>query len=483
MTAAFSKLTGIRELGLSVLSGLGWLSGNDVSDRARLFKKKPTVFGNQHKHPDRELRENVEKWEAIISNSFKPFRRTAAGYCFEARREISHVNNMPQIVFKDTVSDAATLYPPLIFDNENLEAKVQCGAEFREDEGVDPAPHVHGNTSVEHSGVVPNALTPEQEAWLMEMEWAQEAFLSSWCIALLDNPTIFHSLRIFNIANLSSKYISSLQRDDVWRALPSLENLTMLVSPDWRQVLRDPQGGIITEPIRPTDAQTRFWALLYALFDWNNSIKILKIGFVDGGEHATGMFARNRNILPAPIDRIPYNPRGRKQSTLKLPHIEHLTLTNCWLAPNTLKSFFIKHQAPNLKTMTFDSVSLTAPTGNRSAVNHDNHDNNNNNNNSNNNNNNNIHPTVTGGERYLDWLTTKPRPFSWPGIINALSPGITIAHARSTYPLPPSSSPPSPSPRTRNPNLLSLNFNSCGYVRLTQMSDFSQSSLCELPLG
>ncbi|KAL8804898.1 MAG: hypothetical protein Q9182_002300 [Xanthomendoza sp. 2 TL-2023] len=398
MTAAFSKLIGIRELGLSVLSGLGWLSGRDVSDRARLFRKKPFVFGNQHKHPDRELRENIEKWEAIISDSSKPFRRTAAGCYFDTGRELSSVNNMPRIVFKDTTSDAARQYPPLIFDSENLEAKDQSVVVFREDEGVDPPPYIHGNTSVEPSRVVPNELTPEQEDWLMEMEWAQQAFLSSWCLALLDNPTIFHSLRVFIIANLSSKYISSLQRNDVWRALPCLENLTMLVSPDWRQVLRDAQGNIYTRPIHPTDAQTRFWTLLDKIFAWNNSIKTLKIGFVDGGEHATGMFARNRNILPAPIDRIPYNPQSWKQSILKLPHIENLTLTNCWLAPSTLISFFTNHQAPNLKTMTFDSVSLTAPTGSRTGVNDDDDDNDNS-----------IQPTVTSDDRSLDWLAKKPR--------------------------------------------------------------------------
>ncbi|KAL8687192.1 MAG: hypothetical protein Q9224_005222, partial [Gallowayella concinna] len=398
MTAAFSKLTGIRELGLSVLSGLGWLSGKDVSDRAKLFKRKPTIFGNQHRQPDREVRENLEKWKAIISKSSQLYRRTSAGCYFEAMKEESPVNNLPQIVFRETTSNASTLYPPIMFDNENLQNKDLSGVDFREDEGVGPAPQILGNTSTEPSRVVPNALTPEQEDWLMEMEWAQGAFLSSWSIALLDNPTVFHSLRTFNIANLSSKYILSLQRNDIWRALPSLENLTMLVSPDWRQVSKDPQGNISTEPIRPTTAQTHFLSFLNTLFDWNKSIKTLKIGFVDGGEHATGIFARNQNILPAPIDQIPYNPRGQKQHTLKLPHIEHLTLTNCWLAPSTLSKFFTNRHAPNLKTMTFDSVSLTAPTDTHSA----NHDDNNGNNTTT------TTTAAAGGDRSLDWLHINP---------------------------------------------------------------------------
>ncbi|KAL8720010.1 MAG: hypothetical protein Q9225_003055 [Loekoesia sp. 1 TL-2023] len=47
MAAAFSELKGIKELGLSILSGLGWQTGPDISDRVKLLKTKPAVFGSQ----------------------------------------------------------------------------------------------------------------------------------------------------------------------------------------------------------------------------------------------------------------------------------------------------------------------------------------------------------------------------------------------------------------------------------------------------
>lgn len=476
MTAAFSKLTGIRELGLSVLSGLGWLSGRDVSDRAILFRKKPTVFGSQYVEPDQGLRESMETWEAItrLEGSWTArFATVAAGGFFEAAREFFPGNNLPRIGFRDMTSDTSKLFPPIMFDKENLEAKFRPRLVEARDEEVDSVPNVLDNDSLELSKVLaPNALTSEQEDWLMEMEWAQGAFLSSWCIALLDNPTVFHSLRTFNIANLSSKYLVSLGRNDIWRALPSLEDMTVLVSPDWRQVCKDVQGTVSTKSIRPSSARFPFWEFLSALFGCNTSIINLKIGYIGGGEHATGMFARNQNILPAPIDKTSYKFTGSSDTDtlLHFPHVEHLTLTNCWLYPIVLQNFFTNRHAPQLKTLTFDSVSLTAPTTPITATDDDDDGDDNNN----------SQPAING-DRFLSWLTTNPHPFSWPGLINHLSPGVTIAHARSTHgvqpPLPESPNPPS------TQTLLSLTFQSCGYVRLTNMSGFDQSRLCELPLG
>ncbi|CAL8574359.1 hypothetical protein XPA_000322 [Xanthoria parietina] len=419
MINAFSKLTGIRELGLSVSSGLGWLSGKDASDRAKLFRRKPTVFGSQHALPDRELRENVLKWDAIsrfeTAVSKRIQNKVARGF-FHAAKEVSPVDGLPRLSFRNSPSENSHIFPPVMFDNENIEAKELARTDtMREDEAmiaIAGAPP----TSFAPSGVLPRFLTSEQEDWLMEMEWAQEAFLSSWCIALLDNPTVFHSLRTFNIANLSSKHLISLQRDDIWRALPSLQNLKVLVSPDWRRVFKDSQGNVFTEDIRPSSAQTLFWNFLSALFkgSTSNSIKSLTIGYVDGGEHATGMYARNQNILPAPIDRCPFlPPSNTPQATLHLPSVEELTLINCWLTPTTLKNLFAIDNTPKLKSATFDSVSLTANTTGKSLL-HVNDDDD---------------YFLPSTDRSLKWMTTNPSAGSWPDIINTITPGPTIAHA------------------------------------------------------
>ncbi|KAL8912711.1 MAG: hypothetical protein Q9171_002344 [Xanthocarpia ochracea] len=470
MTTAFSKLTGIREFGLSVLSGLGWLAGKDISDRARLLKKKPTVFGSQHVLPDRGLRENIQKWDAttrIETTAWKCIRNKTARSFFEAAKEVSPVNNLPRINFRGVSPNHSDVFPPLMFDNENLEAKELSRADhIREDEATEPAQYIvtgASTPSFEPSGVIPQSLTSEQEDWLMEMEWAQDAFLSSWCIAVLDNPSVFHSLRTFNMANLSSKHLTSLQRDDIWRALPGLQNLTVLVSPDWRRVSKNAQGNVSTQPVRPSSAHALFWSFLSALFEENTSIKTLKIGYVDGGEQATGMYARNQNVIPAPIDEYPCPSSSHTgQEILYLPHIENLTLENCWLTPTALRGFFVTNRAPKLKTATFDSVSITANTD-RSVLENDQD-------------NNDLSPST---DRSPTWLTSKILPGSWLDIINTVIPGPMIAHARYTNSL--LSSPShSPSPAA-NRMLRSLHFNSCGYVRLPNLSGFDQSSLPELP--
>ncbi|KAL8773343.1 MAG: hypothetical protein Q9209_001737 [Squamulea sp. 1 TL-2023] len=467
MTNAFSKLTGVRELGLSVLSGLGWLAGRDMSDRVKLFRKKPVVFGPQHIFPDRELRQNIQKWEAITkleTSASKRIRNKAGRGFFKAVKEVSSVNNLPRVYFRNVSDDNIDIFPPMMFDNENLEAKEISRADFTSEDGAMEGYNVPSTPS-ESSGVIPNALTSEQEDWLMEMEWAQGAFLSSWCIALLDNPDVFHSLRTLNIANLSSKHLLSLQRDDVWHALPSLQDLTVLVSPDWRRVSKDNQGNVSTEPVRPSSAQLLFWNFLSALFEENKSITSLKIGYIDGGEHASGMYARNQNIIPAPIDQYPYLPSGQTtQETLYLPYIENLILKNCWLTPATLANFFITESAPRLNTIIFDSVSLTANTNLNSLDNDSN--------------NNDLLPAT---DRSLKWLTAKPLPGSWPDIINTITPGPNIAHARYAHGL--LSSPPASPTFTAVKKLQSLQFNSCGYARLPNLHEFDQSSLPELPSG
>ncbi|KAL8652378.1 MAG: hypothetical protein Q9226_004293 [Calogaya cf. arnoldii] len=465
MITAFSKLTGIRELGLSISSGLGWLSGKDVSDRARLFRKRPTVFGTQHALPDRELRENIHKWDAITSletAAAKRIQNKAARCFFRATKDVSPVDSLPRLTFRSLSPDSLLLYPPLMFDNENFEAKELSRTEIaREDEAVGSITGtiiVSHPASCEPSVVIPQFLTSEQEDWLMEMEWAQEAFLSSWCIALLDNPFVFHSLRTFNIANLSSKHLKSLQRDDIWRALPNLQNLAVLVSPDWRLVSKDTQGNVFTEEIRPSSAQTMFWNFLFALFKEKTSmnIKTLTIGYIDGGEHATGMFARNQNILPAPIDQYAFLPSSiTPQETLRLPFVEELTLKNCWLTPATLRNFFTTDRAPELKSATFESVSLTANTDFNGL--HDDNDDD---------------ELLPSTDRSLKWLTTNPLAGSWPDIINTITPGQTIAHARYIHGL--LASPPLSPPLILPPRIT---------VRSTTMSETEAGGTTEKHVG
>ena len=55
MAEALSYLTNVRELGLSLDSGLGWLHGSDQSDRAKTAKGKSKVFGARYSRSEEIL--------------------------------------------------------------------------------------------------------------------------------------------------------------------------------------------------------------------------------------------------------------------------------------------------------------------------------------------------------------------------------------------------------------------------------------------
>ena len=69
MTVALSNLSQVNELAISVIGGLGWLSGPDISERARFFKTKPPVFGKAM--ADSQARERVESLMATCESRGK----------------------------------------------------------------------------------------------------------------------------------------------------------------------------------------------------------------------------------------------------------------------------------------------------------------------------------------------------------------------------------------------------------------------------
>ncbi|KAL8971428.1 MAG: hypothetical protein Q9197_003283 [Variospora fuerteventurae] len=476
MTTAFSKLINLQEFGLSMTSALGWLNGPDVSDRVKLFNSKPAIFGTQYVLPDRELRKAIEEWDRIVEEQTCASKRmtSRANRCFfKATRELSLQSGLPRVVNKNIVPITAEIQSPIMFKKVNMEAQKDTELDLDLDNRTLAAARgvIAARTGLPTIGlkseaaeqIEPKSLTPEQGEWLMEMEWAQGAFLSSWCIALLDNPGVFQCLRTFNIANLSSGLLPSLQRDDVWRALPSLDNLTLLVSPDWRKVSKNEQGEVVTELVRPSSAASLFYNFLCALFRENKTIRTLKVGYVGGGENAPGMFARNQNVVPAPLWLSSHeNPGAEVQDTLSLPYVEDFTLTNCWLAPTVATNFFASMRDSSLQTVTFDSVSLAADlrSGPRAPIPAD---------------------PASIPSRRNSWLYTDPVVGSWSDVINTITPGHGINRMRYFHGQTDMDEPPLP-PQTA---LRSINFTSCGYVRLLNVppTDLDQSAIPEIISG
>jgi hypothetical protein len=95
----------------------------------------------------------------------------------------------------------------------------------------------------------------------------------------------------------------------------------------------------------------------------------LKIGWAAGGEHETGLFGRNQQLMPAPILPYKWLLKGMKNDCLVkemlcLPHVEKLTLSNAWAPPAALCLFVKKHLDASICSLTLDSISLTSePSG------------------------------------------------------------------------------------------------------------------------
>jgi len=499
MTAALSKLTEVYELGLCVDSGLGWLVGPDVSDRAKLFAQQPKVFGAKFAVPDATA-ERRRTWDTINRSLIDALKKASPRLA--GMKRIALVPG-PQVLTQ-------TGLPP-VFGDDNF--MVETTMNFQSPRVYQDQQRIPGSmgrfrettTAAQTNAtkpLLPAKLTDAQKEWLLETEWAQRAFLSSYCLALIDNSAIFQHVRTLTIPKLSSRYLALLQRTDIWAALPKIDNMTILVSPDWRNVVKSAEGTVNTPDLFPSDATEVFRSFLLTCVLNNDNIKTLKIGWADGGERAPGMWARNKHVLPAPVMNIYEGPDALTLviPVLVLPHVQRLTSTNCWFTPQALKNFFNDMEEAALETLTLDSVSLTADHKAASSIPADNA---------------NAHdmdherdPIIrfrwsigthyvcvglngalcfyaNGGvvvtaedaedaglgirEQPTDptstaWLRRSPRKGSWADVIDTVTPGETLAHQKYLRAIIPSDE--VPVPRQRG-NLARINFNSCGYVRLT----------------
>ncbi len=495
MTIALSKLTEVYELGLSVDSGLGWLAGPDISDRAKLFKAKPKVFGTKYLAPDTKVVERQQKWDSIV---YRLRDALDQSYSRGSGRQVFLVPgedplNQTELLPIFGVEAAAPAQhveptPRLVLPNEKSPEARSTGILFS-------------------TALLPSDLTTAQMEWLMETEWAQRAFLASYCLALIDNSATFQHVRTLTISRLSSRYLVVLERQDIWAALPALDTLTVLVSADWRTVEKSAEGFITTPQLHPSFATIQFRGFLSACVMNNKNITTLRVGWVGGGEHAPGMCARNKHVLPAPVMDLGELKDGMAYDfpILIMLYIHNLTFENCWFTPIALKELISKMKFTALQTLTLDSVSLTAdprstdvdppsradlilqtsvwPIGPHYAV---------------------LYPNNTvacygdGGfsvpknpyQRGLlvkcnnppdpnstAYLARKPRQGSWGDVIEATTPGETLAYKKYLNAI--KDALDGPPARNRPGSLTTITFASCGYVRLVNIDerDFNQDAV------
>lgn len=509
MSAALSNLSQVREVALSIDSGLGWLCGPDISDRAKIFEEKPKIFGSSTTKPNAKAIENQQTWSSILES----FVSEAEKYEEEKNGGMPNDHGFYEVEILDDQwfgrgpirhakwfpIDAFNRNYPLVFQGVNL---LKGDGTFNSLTGTPQDQYYMFPINIRHltsmnknpltnpfasATLKPNSLTPAQREWLLETEWAQRAFLSSFCMALSDNFITFCNVRSLTIAKISSRFLTTVRRDDIWNALPQLETLTINVSPDWRNIIKGPTGEVVAPQIHPSTAATQFYELLASHISKARSIKKLHIGYVGGGEHQTGIFGRNDSVLPAPLSNFS-SPRLvlGEFSVLVLPYVEHMTFSNCWFTPPMLKTFVAQMGIAEMRSLKLDSVSLTAnpeypPTMEANTTEDG------------------IYNRPQGLPRYTDakvgnffqqfnpagmesgagWLTNPKRVGSWANVLDAITPGPTFDLIRYAFQYRDTPPVPKCSPLER------IELASCGHVCLLNHREFTQLALpsvsCDIP--
>ncbi|CAN9118833.1 unnamed protein product [Alternaria alternata] len=391
MKTAFSELTKVKELALSLDSGLGWLNGPDRSIRARVLHRPPQVFGTTKAVPDRRAQAQQELWkhiEACHQNDASEVK-LAMLYRIDGQPALSKLkeaNKLADVQPQMPYLDPQLLRAAIPFDAANIPVPPSFDDPYVLDQFVStPSPSGTGilfsSTKLPSEGaqlvnpVIPANLTTAQREWLLETEWAQRAFMSSYLLSVIDNPITFQPVHTFNISGLSDRYLPMLNRSDFWDALPNLRNVTLMLIPGWRTVEKDEAGFVDTPKTNPTQSIGVLFDLLHDHISCRSNIRHLKVGFVTGGEHAEGLHARNKLLFPAPVVDLrvraqpsSFHPTGLvstdaaclEECLLRLPHVEQLVLHNCWVTPSALLQFVKLHDRHKLQNLVLDSVSLTA---------------------------------------------------------------------------------------------------------------------------
>jgi hypothetical protein len=397
MTRALGNISQATELGISIDGGLGYLTGPDVNSRVADRGEAPVVFGEtrfvpepKYKHPllvPKTKSDDPPSYYSPINDSlYESFERMLIEAGYRGENLVAAVRLMME-------SEGRPVAPAIHRSTSNdFTEAVHRVAGGNEPEGPTAIASTAGDLTTFADAIVgqyigefpstndgrpnnpklrntspplrPNDLTSAQKEMLLEIEWAQRAFMQSYVIAVIDNPLTFKNITALVIARLPSGQLTSLRREDFWTTLCKIEKLTLGVIPDWREVSKLPEGWVHEQRLQPSLAVTSVYQVLQEQVSRRENIKRLHFEWLCGGEYAPGAHARNQNILAAPLvprsmDMVCTTP-GQKVQVLTLPHVECLSLKNCWTSPHILQQF-LALGGNSLQSLEFDSVSLSAP--------------------------------------------------------------------------------------------------------------------------
>ncbi|EXJ66653.1 uncharacterized protein A1O5_10324 [Cladophialophora psammophila CBS 110553] len=516
---ALGYITRASELGLCVDSGHGWLEGPDISDMA-LFNRRTTkgskIFGKTFKN------ENV--WTTFARNEY--FRWAQQNTINETIKTLmakqppsgpalKEVRFLDGLKIRDIESfrhqDKQFDYDPECHVGVGpvfgVEAGLdQNGAPPNAINALDPAIHrqllAHSrnggrrlpqwpiifsgyNLAAEHGGhssviqnktahpavspLLPGLLTEAQAQWLMETAWAQRVFLSAYTTAIITHKQNFKSIHTLRISKLSSGLLPSLEQWEFWKTLSGLKTLEIFISPDWREehVMGD-REFVKNMLICPSDAAKTFTTFLRRYITKLESLHSLTLGYTGGGEHAVGMFARNKHVLPAPIVEFPgdwlFDMTDVPGSPLvtKFDHVRELRFVNCWFTPWMLQDFMKSSRDTSLHSLTLDSVSMTTYHDadiTRPITN--------------------LLSNIRCLHSREEWIRENlPSGAAWARVLDAITPGKTLLGHKYDAGLIDRELQPMPKSTFRG-HVQQIILNSCGYVKISILgpsSDFNQNS-------
>jgi len=526
MAKALRFIECAKQLGLSIDGGLGWLAGPDINQRVVDRGDRFAVFGESRFVAEPKFRsqakggrtsKSIGSDQGIDESPYTTTQRILqeAGYTGSALQSSldmmletdeyprdlqrnSHLNNaLNWQRFRTNIASPTMIDGSSFTATDADDSSTVASLNSDDDEENEIQPTIATSKGSKSKGdnylLKPNDLTTAQKEMLLEVEWAQRAFMQSYAIAIIDNPFTFQHIQALTIARIPNRHLSILRREDFWDSLPQLNNLSLAIIPEWREVSKLATSFVEDKKVMPSASVSGVYQILKEQIGSRKNIKTLHLEWLCGGEEAPGLFARNQHILPAPLvenSRHMVN-RAALPTLLFLPYVEHLSLKNCWVSPHVLSKFGASSKKAALQSLTLDSVSLTAfippnvtpnPLAGNGVNLHNAH---------------NaanhavanqmllnfqglvghnaqgppppIHTLIANGQSsYLDWLQP-PRVGSWADIIETLTPGKTLAEERYAREI-------GPEPPVRDyDNLTKLVFKSCGYVRLPL--DFDQTAL------
>lgn len=217
--------------------------------------------------------------------------------------------------------------------------------------------------------LIPANLTVAQMELLLELEWAHRALIQSYVIAMIDNAVngCFANLTSLTIAKIPSSHLQIFCRHDFWASIPSLTSLSVGVIADWRSILSPAPGFVEDKAVSPVRAVGIAFHLLNSYVARRPNIKSVHFEWICGGELAPSLYQRNMYILPAPffehvdLMAMPTAPINHTNELLRLPHVCHLSLKNCWSAPHVMLQTVRQMALLSLESLELESVSLSGP--------------------------------------------------------------------------------------------------------------------------